>query len=437
MYIPQGHEEFLDAMEDTLSCRVWEEKEDVRFCEPCVVSDLKYIINASNGSRITDAPYETICEVTLRFADPRSANFGETFSLKLPRLSVPDFIVCVDRFTDAREQKWKANDQNVFCLWDWEIEDEEHPGNFGTWWHGEISSVVKNEGRWRGSPWNNLRITYSNQANETVTHCFWELFDADDKLRWRRAAEARQRNRASDCLLGPALSTEVTRALTQKVEKLIANDRFLAYVTDASCDDVYLRENLGVNANYCKIVPLPMSLERIKHRLKGRYYRQLDAFKSDAELIWTNAALFHGLNSSFEAVAKEIRDELLKDVDENDFVAETHEIHLNFPSYGVIKKEKKSEEEEETAMENEDRARMISEETKAEEEKEEEEEEEEEIPTLLPPPPPTGARRGIGAAAEQPTSRRTTRANASTTPRDSLPSTTQRSSSRLRRGSNR
>jgi len=167
---------------------------------------------------------------------------------------------------------------------------------------------------------------------------------------------------------------------------------------------------LGVNANYCKIVPLPMSLERIKHRLKGRYYRQLDAFKSDAELIWTNAALFHGLNSSFEAVAKEIRDELLKDVDENDFVAETHEIHLNFPSYGVIKKEKKSEEEEETAMENEDRARMISEETKAEEEKEEE---------------------------QQPTSRRTTRANALTTPRDSLPSTTQRSSSRLRRGSNR
>jgi len=410
MYIPQGHEEFLDAMEDTLSCRVWEEKEDVRFCEPCVVSDLKYIINTSNGSRITDAPYETICEVTLRFADPRSANFGETFSLKLPRLSVPDFIVCVDRFTDAREQKWKANDQNVFCLWDWEIEDEEHPGNFGTWWHGEISSVVKNEGRWRGSPWNNLRITYSNQANETVTHCFWELFDADDKLRWRRAAEARQRNRASDCLLGPALSTEVTRALTQKVEKLIANDRFLAYVTDASCDDVYLRESLGVNANYCKIVPLPMSLERIKHRLKGRYYRQLDAFKSDAELIWTNAALFHGLNSSFEAVAKEIRDELLKDVDENDFVAETHEIHLNFPSYGVIKKEKKSEEEEETALENEDRARMISEETKAEEEKEEE---------------------------QQPTSRRTTRANALTTPRDSLPSTTQRSSSRLRRGSNR
>ena len=436
MYIPQGHEEFLDAMEDTLSCRVWEEKEDVRFCEPCVVSDLKYIINASNGIRITDAPYETICEVTLRFADPRSANFGETFSLKLPRLSVPDFIVCVDRFTDAREQKWKANDQNVFCLWDSEIEDEEHPGNFGTWWHGEISSVVKNEGRWRGSPWNNLRITYSNQANETVTHCFWELFDADDKLRWRRAAEARQRNRASDCLLGPALSTEVTRALTQKVEKLIANDRFLAYFTDASCDDVYLRENLGVNANYCKIVPLPMSLERIKHRLKGRYYRQLDAFKSDAELIWTNAALFHGLNSSFEAVAKEIRDELLKDVDENDFVAETHEIHLNFPSYGVIKKEKKNEEEEETAMENEDRARMISEETKAEEEKEEQEQEEE-IPTLLPPPPPTGARRGIGAAAEQPTSRRTTRANASTTPRDSLPSTTQRSSSRLRRGSNR
>ena len=133
------------------------------------------------------------------------------------------------------------------------------------------------------------------------------------------------------------------RALTQKVEKLIANDRFLAYVTDASCDDVYLREAIGVNANYCKIVPLPMSLERIKRRLKGRYYRQIDAYKSDADLILSNATLFHGEGSGFEAVAKEIREELLKDIDENDFVADTHEIHLNFPSYGVIKREMKED----------------------------------------------------------------------------------------------
>ena len=105
-------------------------------------------------------------------------------------------------------------------------------------------------------------------------------------------------------------SKELFSGMKVVFEKLIANDRFLAYVTDASCDDVYLRESLGVNANYCKIVPLPMSLERIKHRLKGRYYRQLDAFKSDAELIWTNAALFHGLPSSFEAAARELRDEL-------------------------------------------------------------------------------------------------------------------------------
>ena len=89
----------------------------------------------------------------------------------------------------------------------------------------------------------------------------------------------------------------------------------------------------------------------------------------------------------------------MKDVDEKDFVAETHEIHLNFPSYGVIKKEKKNEEEEETAW------RMKTElndfeETKAEEEKEEEEQEEE-IPTLLPPPPTGGV-----AASERPRNNR-------------------------------
>ena len=205
-------EEFFDALNDTVSYRVWDDKADVRFCEPCVVSNLRYIINASTGSTVTDVPNETICELMLRFADPRSANFGETFSLKLPRLSVPDFIVCMDRFIAARDKKWKANDQNVFCLWDWEIEDEQHPGCFGRWWHGEISSVVKNEGRWRGSPWNNLRITYSNQANESVTHCFWELFDAEDKVRWRRAAEAAASAIERAIVFSdPALSTKKSR----------------------------------------------------------------------------------------------------------------------------------------------------------------------------------------------------------------------------------
>lgn len=339
MYIPQGHEEYLDLMNDTTLPRVWEVKEDVRFCEPCVVADITYIINDSNGSTVTEAPFETICELVLRFADPKSVNFGETFSLKLPRLNVPDFIVCLDRFIAAREKNWKADDQNVFCLWDWELEDVQNPGNFGKWWHGEISELIKNEGSWKGSPWNVLRVAYSNQADETVKHCFWELFDGDDKVRCRRATEARQRNRASDCLLGPALSTEVTRLLNRKLDKLIDNDRFLAFVTDVTCDESFVRETIGVSANYCKLVPLPMSLEKIKKRVKSRYYRQIDAFKADADLLVSNATLFHGEGSSFEAVGKEIRDELLKDIDEQDFVANTtREIKLNFPSYGVIKR---------------------------------------------------------------------------------------------------
>ena len=119
-----------------------------------------------------------------------------------------------------------------------------------------------------------------------------------------------------------------------------------------------------------------MSLERIKRRLKGRYYRQIDAYKSDADLILSNATLFHGEGSGFEAVAKEIREELLKDIDENDFVADTHEIHLNFPSYGVIKREMKEDEKNEEEEKQE--------EGKEKEEKEEEEKEEE-TPTLSPP----------------------------------------------------
>ena len=39
MYIPHGHEEFFDALNDTVSYRVWDDKADVRFCEPCVVSN--------------------------------------------------------------------------------------------------------------------------------------------------------------------------------------------------------------------------------------------------------------------------------------------------------------------------------------------------------------------------------------------------------------
>ena len=114
----------------------------------------------------------------------------------------------------------------------------------------EISSVVKSEPMARPKLWNNLRITYSNQANETVTHCFWGYL-----TRTINCAGVGQRKR--DSAIERAVSSRTrfiyrshSAAAHAKVEKLIANDRFLAYFTDASCDDVYLRESLGVNANY-------------------------------------------------------------------------------------------------------------------------------------------------------------------------------------------
>jgi len=137
-------------------------------------------------------------------------------------------------------------------------------------------------------------------------------------------------------------------------------------------------------------------------------------------LILSNATLFHGEGSGFEAVAKEIREELLKDIDENDFVADTHEIHLNFPSYGVIKREMKEDaknEEEEKQEEKEE-----------EKEEKEEEEREEETPTLSPPVTRT---RRDGNTTEP--TRRTTRASALTMADASVHPTRQRSSRRRNR----
>ena len=137
-------------------------------------------------------------------------------------------------------------------------------------------------------------------------------------------------------------------------------------------------------------------------------------------MILSNATLFHGEGSGFEAVAKEIREELLKDIDENDFVADTHEIHLNFPSYGVIKREMKEDaknEEEEKQEEKEE-----------EKEEKEEEEREEETPTLSPPVTRT---RRDGNTTEP--TRRTTRASALTMADASVHPTRQRSSRRRNR----
>ena len=70
------------------------------------------------------------------------------------------------------------------------------------------------------------------------------------------------------------------------------------------------------------------------------------------------------------AVAKEIRRRTIEDIDENDFsFADTHEIHLNFPSYGVIKREMK---EDEKMKKRRNKKKEEEKEEKEEEEKEEE-----------------------------------------------------------------
>lgn len=161
----QGHQEYLEHS-GTQQRGPWlRYREAVRAVEICVVEELKYVPCPGSG--------ESCCEITLRFADASCSVVGQKFSLTLPELDFPDFIVVRSRYEAAVGRSWTTRDK---CLVWWRDESEQG----GTWWEGCIVAIKDKSSDFPGSPWERYHVKYKNDdVADPHRHCPWELHDPD------------------------------------------------------------------------------------------------------------------------------------------------------------------------------------------------------------------------------------------------------------------
>ena len=307
----------------------------MRFVEPCRVTSLRYVI-------ADDGTFETHCLITLKLMDESIDDAGKDFFVRLHRSESPDFLIPLSRYSTAEACKWKRGD-NCAALWDNTGYGDMEP------WYGMVETTRRHEGKWAGSPWNALSVQYFNVQNEddrVMDHSFWELY-ADDAMKKEHAkvmsgasgSRAPRRAKFADVDENtPRLTAGLQKELLGRVMRATHHERFEAFVDVIGPNEAFIREN-GVKTNYCSIVPVPMGLSLIQERLRNSYYRQIDAFKSDVELVRVNCEIFHGDDSAYTAVANDLEDDLLSDLPERDDTHAVTSASIAIKSYPTIFRE--------------------------------------------------------------------------------------------------
>ncbi|GKU85339.1 hypothetical protein SLEP1_g19 [Rubroshorea leprosula] len=264
VYLRQGHEEYLTHNRPRLREQgPWTtlEGKKVRAVELCKVEDLQYSTFPGSG--------ESCCKLTLRFTNPTSNVFDESFKLTLSEVtSLPDFLVERTRFDAAITRNWSCRDK---CkVWWWKNED----GNDGNWWDGRVVSVKPKCSEFPDSPWERYAIQYRDNPRETHNHSPWELFDADTQLEQRQID-----SNSRDQLLSEFVKLEQSGRKVQ--------DKY----------GVNKLNQISEKSTFTNRVPVPLSPEIIKSRLENNYYRSLEAFKHDFQVMLKNAEDFQVIQS--------------------------------------------------------------------------------------------------------------------------------------------
>ena len=347
VYVAQGHCESLrHAGRSWQDEAPWQALTSMRFVEPCRVTSLRFVI-------ADDDTFETHCLLTLKLLDSSIADGGKDFLVRFQRGASPDFLIPLSRYKTAEACEWKRGD-NCAALWDNTGCGDMEP------WYGMIDKTRSHEGEWAGSPWNALCVQYFNVQNEDdrfMDHSFWELY-ADDVMKKEHAklmagaSSSRTPHRAkfADVDSGaPRLSGAVTKELLGRVTRAMKNVRFEAFVDVIGPNEAFVREN-GEKRNYCSVVPVPMALKLIEERLKRSYYRQIDAFKSDVELIRLNCEIFHGENGAYTAVANDLEEDLTTDLPEREDDDTKSSVWRTMKSYPAIVREQQQPPEARAAL---------------------------------------------------------------------------------------
>ncbi|XP_047969785.1 PH-interacting protein [Salvia hispanica] len=259
VYLRQGHQEYLEHS-GTQQRGPWlRYREAVRAVEICVVEELKYVPCPGSG--------ESCCEITLRFADASCSVVGQKFSLTLPELDFPDFIVVRSRYEAAVGRSWTTRDK---CLVWWR--DESDQG--GTWWEGCIVAIKDKSSDFPGSPWERYHVEYKNDdVADPHRHCPWELHDPD-----------RLYDPPRICLES---KEKILRSLTKLLQKASRDkDKY----------GIIKLNEIAQKSDFVNRFVVPLSPELIKSRIENDYYRNTKAVEHDVEVMIENAELYFPRN---------------------------------------------------------------------------------------------------------------------------------------------
>ncbi|XP_038895738.1 bromodomain and WD repeat-containing protein 1 [Benincasa hispida] len=269
-YLRQGHQEYIDHCCanycHTRDMGPWtSNRGTIRAVEFCKVVELVYSTSAGSG--------DSCCKMLLKFIDPTSHVFLQSFKLTLPELtSFPDFLVERTRFEAAMQRNWTFRDK---CKVWWKND----VGVDGSWWDGRIVSVQAKSSEFPESPWERYTIKYRSDPAEPHLHSPWELYDT--VTQWEQ----------------PRIDDENKSKLLMAIDKLMSPSMQGRY----GIQDLML---LSRKTQYKNRFPVPLCLEIIQERLQNDYYRSLEALKHDFMVMLSNFESFVAKN---EDMSKKIR----------------------------------------------------------------------------------------------------------------------------------
>lgn len=272
MYLRQGHQDYL-SLNGRREQGPWTtlRGKTVRAVELCKVDCLEYSTFPGSG--------ESCCKLILRFTDPESDVFDKTFKLTLPEVtSFPDFLVERSRFDAAIYRNWSCRDKcKVWWRDDGEGDDD------GKWWEGRIVAVNAKSPDFPDSPWERFSVQYKEEPRDTLPHSPWELFDAE--FQWEQ----------------PQIDSKIR-------EKLLSDLAKLERSGDKAQDKYGINKLTQVSqkSNFTNRFPVPLSLEVIQSRLENNYYRSLDAFKHDFQVMIANAQTHFSKNAELSAKVRNL-----------------------------------------------------------------------------------------------------------------------------------
>ncbi|XP_022979650.1 bromodomain and WD repeat-containing protein 1-like [Cucurbita maxima] len=269
-YLRQGHQEYIDHCCanycHTKDMGPWTAtRGTIRAVEFCKVVELVYSTSAGSG--------DSCCKMLLKFIDPASSVYFQSFKLTLPELtSFPDFLVERTRFEAAMQRNWTFRDK---CKVWWKND----VGVDGSWWDGRIVSVQPKSSEFPESPWERYTIKYRSDPAEPHLHSPWELYDI--VTQWEQ----------------PRIDDENKAKLSTAFDQLMSAPMQGRY----GIQDLML---LSRKTQFKNRFPVPLCLEIIQERLQNDYYRNLEALKHDFMVMLSNYESFVAKN---EDMSKKIR----------------------------------------------------------------------------------------------------------------------------------